>query len=191
VWTEENGALKRYRNAEGIRKDQLYSRALKGIASRDFLVHLRRPSLMTTISHRNAQPYVAPGHGLAFAHNGYFQHHDEHRAQFADQLEGTSDSEVGFRYFLTRLTEDSLPDALVKTHQVLQGKANIGVMRAGGEIWFYAGNSDNRAYTFMLDGMRFAATSLHSNDDFLFQTIFPQAASVAQIPRHSAVLVKL
>lgn len=138
---------------------------------------------MTSIAHRNAQPYMSADQSFSFAHNGYFKQHDQYRSGFADRLEGTSDSEVGFHYWQTLMESGQDPgEALVRTHAVLGGDANLGVLQKGGKLFFYAGNRDNAAYTFEMDRLSFASTALHSDDNFLFQTIFPRAVRIKSIP---------
>lgn len=182
VWKTESGGLQRYRSVDGIRRDQLAQRALAGVTSTKYLVHLRRPSLMTSISQRNAQPYLDSARATAFCHNGYFAKHGTLRASYRDRMEGTSDSEVGYCYYQDHLQEGVDPSqALLNTHQALGGRANIGVMLASGSLLFYAGNEDNRAYAFDLHGAHMVTTALHSQDDYVFQTVFPAAEHSQQL----------
>ncbi|MBB6446577.1 class II glutamine amidotransferase [Bacillus benzoevorans] len=183
AWKNENGEIKRYRAVEGIKNDNLAPQTLRGIQSKEYLVHLRKPSLMKSIAYYNSQPYLNYETSFAFAHNGYFIHHEQHRAYFAEQLEGTSDSEVGYQYYLKKLKDQFGPQvSLELTHQELGGKANLMVLRKEAGSLLYAGNDDNRMYMFNLEGIQCAATSLHSQDDFIFQTIFPTASNIQQIP---------
>lgn len=187
VWRTEQGELKQYRSADGIRRDPLASRTLTGITSREFLIHLRRPSLMTSIAHFNAQPYLHREDKIAFAHNGYFAHHHDLRAMYPD-VEGTSDSVVGFHHYLALLKNGVEPTtALKQTHEALGGKANLCALHANGMIFCYGGNVDNAMYRFQLGELQCVATSLHSHDDFLFQAIFPTASDIVKIPLHTAI----
>jgi len=182
VWKTESGTLKRYRAVEGIRRDPLAFRTLTSISSTEYLVHLRRPSAMTTIAHRNAQPYVSADGKVAFAHNGFFERHREYRPTYVDRLEGTSDSEVGFFYYQDLLTSGVVPqNALMQTHADLHGGANIGMMQAHGKTLFYSGHPDNSVYAFQQDGARMVSTALHSSDDYLFQSVFPNAEHCERI----------
>lgn len=187
AWKTESGEIKRYRAVEGVKNDTLAPHTLRGIQSKEYLVHLRRPSLMKSISYYNAQPYLNKEQSLAFAHNGYFIHHEQHRPHFAYSLEGTSDSEVGYQYYVMKLNEQFEPqNSLEYTHQELGGKANLIVLSRGAETLLYAGNDDNRMYTFKLEGIQCASTSLHSQDDFIFQTILPTATDIHQVPVFTA-----
>lgn len=183
VWKTDAGTLKRYRAVEGIRRDSLALRTLEGVASREYLVHLRRPSAMTTIAHRNAQPYLSENGAVGFAHNGYFARHSELRPKYLNCLEGTSDSEVGFFYYQELVSSGvDASKALIQTHQDLEGGANIGVIRNSAPTLFYSGSHDNAVYTFQLDGATVVSTSLHSSDDYLFQSVFPLAERCERIP---------
>lgn len=183
VWKTPSGDLQRYRAVEGIRRDPLATRALTGVQSTEYLVHLRRPSLMTTISHRNAQPYLATDGSFAFAHNGFFARHRDWRPNYRDQLEGTSDSEVGHLFYHSQLAAGTdAAQALVQTHHDLEGGANIGVIRRGSPSLFYAGNHENHVYSFEMDSAKMIATALHSADDYLFQSVFPQAGNIERVP---------
>lgn len=183
VWRTQSGTLKRYRAVEGIRRDPLVQQALSGVTSSEYLVHLRRPSLMTTISFLNAQPYLGMNEQVAFAHNGYFMRHHEYRSHYQSQILGTSDSEVGFAYYLDLLSHGEDPtESLVKTHADLEGDANIGVIRSDGSLLFYAGHHDNRVYRFTMDGAKIVSTTLHSADDYVFQSIFARAEQIELVP---------
>ncbi len=182
AWKSAGGELLRYRAVEGIRRDTLARRTLAGVKSTEYLVHLRRPSLMTTIAHRNAQPYLSQDRQLAFAHNGFFAQHREFQSAYQNRLEGTSDSEVGFCYYQDLVSQGENPgEALISAHQRLGGRANVGVMRRGSPILFYCGNDDNAVYAFAADGARFLTTALHSGDDYVLQTVFPQAEQAERV----------
>ncbi|NHC43259.1 hypothetical protein G6549_25620 [Bacillus sp. MM2020_1] len=186
AWKSESGEIRRYRAVEGIKKDKLASQTLRGIQAKEYLVHLRKPSLMKSISFHNAQPYLNEEHSLTFTHNGYFTNHHQFRARYTHELEGTSDSEVGYQYFVQKLNEQFDPKtSLELTHRNLGGKANLIVFRRDVETLLYAGNEDNRIYLFNLEGIQCASTALHSQDNFLFQTIFPTASDIQQIPLYS------
>ncbi|QSO46891.1 class II glutamine amidotransferase [Alicyclobacillus mengziensis] len=183
TWRSESGAIQRYRAVEGIRRDPLVHRALAGVSSNQYLVHLRRPSLMSTISFVNAQPYLTRDAQVAFAHNGFFARHREFRNTYQAELIGTSDSEVGFQFYEHQLASGMDPtEALTLTQNELGGDANIGVMLADGSVLFYSGHHDNAVYAFTIGETRFATTALHSGDDYVFQSVFPRAEAIEQVP---------
>jgi predicted glutamine amidotransferase len=189
AWKNETG-IKRYRAVEGIRRDTLAPLTLRGTKAKEYLVHLRRPSLMKSISFTNAQPYLTEDESLAFAHNGYFLNHMQYRSLFVNNLEGTSDSEVGYNYYLMKQKDNQNPLlSLEQTYKIMKGKANLMVLKKDEPTYLYAGNDQNLMYLFELDGIKCCSTSLHSHDDFIFQTIFPSAASIRQIPLFSGCVL--
>ncbi|PSR20064.1 MAG: hypothetical protein C7B45_16775 [Sulfobacillus acidophilus] len=178
VWSDGE-TLHRYRSVDSIRRDLTAKTALSQITMQKGFVHLRRPSLMTTIGHVNVQPYLSPGGDWAFAHNGYLERHAEFRERFASQLVGTSDSEVGFWYWMERLqTNAPLMQSLFETHQALRGNANFMALGRQGDLGVYAGNEENAIYTFRIGDLQLASTGLHSRDNFLFETVFPAASHI-------------
>jgi predicted glutamine amidotransferase len=183
VWADGT-QLYRYRSVEGIRRDITAPRALRHLTVQRAIVHLRRPSLMTTIGHVNVQPYLTPDNAWAFSHNGYLKRYHDYRADYAAHLEGTSDSEVGFHYWLDQRARGlSLQDSLTATHRTLQGQANFMVLGRDGTLAVYAGNEENDVYTFRLGAISLATTALHSFDRFVFDTIFPGAQDIQRLDR--------
>lgn len=186
AWKSERGEILRYRSVDGIRKDTLAPQTLAGIKAKEFLVHLRKPSRMKSISFTNAQPYVSEDKAFAFAHNGYFSEHEDYRYAWANELEGTSDSEIGYHYFLAKQQEGHEAEAALSlTHQHLKGKANIALFRRNEDTLLYAGNDDNLMHVFYVEGIQCAVTSLYSLDDFIFHAIFPTAEEIYTIPLYS------
>ena len=187
VFEQEDG-LHRYRSLSGIRNDALAGQVLPRIKTRRLFVHVRRPSLMSTMSQLDAQPYLDDETGMAFAHNGYLAGHQDLRPHFTDRLTGRSDSEVGFQLWLQAMREGSAAEsALQNVHARLGGQANFMSMARNGRIWVYAGNVENAVYRFRIDGWEIAATSLHSYDHFVFETIFPDALDIREVPPGSVV----
>ncbi len=183
AWLSEQGELHRYRSVLGLRADSHALPVLRHVTTQRLFVHLRRPSLMTSQSHHNAQPYRDVAHRWAFGHNGFLKRHQEFREQYAEDLQGTSDSEVGFRYCLEQLSRGaSLAESLQQTHQTLGGEANFMALSAEGALVVYAGNPSNPCYTFQLDGARMAVSSLHSLDSYVFDAIFPEAILPQRMP---------
>ncbi len=182
TWTDGN-RLFRYRSVLGIRQDPTAEDALRGLLLTRGFIHLRRPSRMSTIGHLNAQPYQSPDARWAFAHNGYFARYREYVAAYQSELQGTSDSEVGFLLCRDQLSQGlSLEESLKETHRLLEGKANLMALDTEGRLAVYAGNPENFLYTFSVGTVHLAATSLHSPDHFIFDTIFPSAHTITRLP---------
>ncbi|PSR34420.1 MAG: hypothetical protein C7B46_05760 [Sulfobacillus benefaciens] len=187
AWVDETG-LHRYRSVLGLKYDQQALDVLGQVVTRRAFIHLRRPSLMSSQSHLNAQPYSDPNRTVAFAHNGFLSRHREYRSQFANQVKGTSDSEIGYLYWLAQLSLDKpFAESLVATHKALDGNANFMALAAHGTLAVYAGNQENPCYTFRIGAIHLSATSLHSMDDYLFDALFPQATDINTIPYGTAV----
>ena len=187
VWEQEDG-LHRYRSVSGIRQDPLADKVLPGVQTRRLFVHVRRPSLMTNMSHVDAQPYLDPDAGLAFAHNGYLARHAEFRPHYLDRLVGRSDSEVGFQLWLEGLRNGQSREAALRAvHETLAGQANFMTMAADGQILVYAGNAENAVFRFRVGHWAIAATSLHSYDRFLFEAIFPDATEIQPVAPKTVV----
>lgn len=182
--------LFRYRSVRGIRQDDTAEAALRGLTVTRAFIHLRRPSRMSTIGHLNAQPYQSEGQPWAFAHNGYFARYQEHLATYQTELQGTSDSEVGFLLCRDYLKNGlSLTESLAETHNRLQGHANLMALCQDGTLAVYAGNPDNPVYRFSLGPVQMVTTSLHSPDRYLFDTIFPSAHAITPMAVGTSLLM--
>lgn len=184
----EGDRVRRYRSELGVCHDDVAETALAGVRSAAVVVHLRRPSLLLGVRVENSQPYLDEEAGVAFCHNGYFRRHQEFRAQYAAQLEGTSDSEVGFRRFLDVSRATDAASAMREVAGTLEGNANLLVLRQdGGRILGLAGHEDNPMYRFRMDGARWITTGLHSPDGYVCKRLFTRADDVEQIARGEVV----
>lgn len=189
AWTDGT-RLFRYRSVHGIRQDDTADEALRGVTVTRAFVHLRRPSRMSTIGHVNAQPYQSEDQEWAFAHNGYFSRYKDYLAAYQTELQGTSDSEVGFLLCRDYLKSgSSLAESLSKTHHRLEGRANLMALKQDGTLAVYAGNPDNLLYRFSLGPVEMVTTSLHSPDGYLFDTIFPSAHAVIPMAVGTSLLM--
>jgi glutamine phosphoribosylpyrophosphate amidotransferase len=173
---EESGSIRCVKNERTLSDDPTSQSVLRSVSSDRFLVHLRRPSLLSTISLEDTQPFVSEDRSRAFAHNGRLAKAQAVRHCYADGLRGRGDSEVGFRICESKCAAGVLPgSALQAVHDELGGTANMGLMPAVGPMLVYAGNPLNPVWTFDLEEGRAAATCLHSADDSLFRLCFPAA----------------
>ncbi|HVC39881.1 MAG TPA: class II glutamine amidotransferase [Candidatus Dormibacteraeota bacterium] len=174
----EGGRVRRYRDPGRLEADRAGQEALLRTSSTHFLLHLRRPSQLSTVALADTQPFVAEDGSFAFAHNGRLAGANEVRHHFPGQLEGRADSEVGFRLFESLLAAGEAPtSALISVHRQLGGTANLGYLPASGPFLVYGGNPDNRLWRFDLAGAVVASTSLHSGDEAIFSLCFPAAAN--------------
>lgn len=193
AWRSADG-VRRYRSERSLGDDAAGRDALGGVTSDRFLVHLRRPSRLSTIELADSQPFLdverEDGAGtVAFAHNGYLERHDELRPRYASRLRGRADSEVGFELFRERLaTGEDARSALAGVHERLGGQANLASLAADGTLLVYAGHDGNRPWRFELAGATVAATPLHSDDDSLFDLVFRDAPARTQLGREAVAI---
>lgn len=181
AWVED-GRVRRYRSEMALGDDPAVSPNLRGVESSSFIVHLRRPSFLMDVREANSQPYLEAS-DLAFCHNGYFRRHREFRARFEGALEGTSDSEVGFRLFMEALGQRGPEDALRYVAATLEGNANILVLRSDGSVHVHAGHDENAVFSFRMGGATWLATALHSGDRCVFHRVFKTADEIRPLHR--------
>lgn len=178
----ENGQVLRYRDTGSLRDDHDGRRRLAHVASHRFLVHMRRPSRLSTIDLADTQPFLQEQDTFAWCHNGIFDRHLEFRPVYEDRLEGKADSEVGFRLFESLVSQGHAPEtALVKVHQLLGGRANLGYLGKEGDLLAYGGHPDNALWTCTAGEFEVATTALHSADLSVFDLVFPGATERRRI----------
>ncbi len=179
---QADGTVQRHRDSGRLVDDLTGQAHLAGVRSQHFLVHLRRPSQLSTTALADTQPFLADGGAFAFAHNGRLDGAEAWRERIAAQLHGRADSEVGFRLFEALLAEGmTAAAALPAVHQRLGGTANLAVLPAVGPPLVYAGAPGNAVRRFRLEGAVAASTSLHSADQALFTLCFPGATDHRQV----------
>ena len=157
-----------------MEEDEAVSGYLQSVESTKFVIHFRRPTLLSTIHLANTQPFLTEAADLAFCHNGLFADFESYRGVYAQRLAGVADSEIGF-CMLEDLTESGVPvgDALAMVYEKLGGQANLAALAADGTLSLYSNHERNRFWTFRDGDADVAATELHSPDGSLFNLIFP------------------
>ncbi len=192
AWLGADIAIASHRDVRAFRDDPA-GETIGLIETTALLVHLRRPSRLSTIGLADTQPFDDPVGRYAFSHNGDFERHTDLRAGFrADgRINGRADTEVGARWL-----EDhwdpmaAVPWTLETLHDTLGGLANLAVLTRSGEVWHYAGNHDNPVFTFQLGRISVAATGLYSLDHSLFRFVAPGATERRLVPlRATAALL--
>ncbi len=171
-----DGAIERHVDVRAFRDDPA-SDALGAVVTTAALVHLRRPSKLSTLGPADAQPFVDPAGRFAFGHNGDFREHRPWRRRYlADgRIGGRADSEVGCRR-LEDLWDEAGPEgALAALHGELGGVANLMTLEPDGTGRAYAGNAENPLFRFRLDGIDVIATGIYSLDRSLFRYVVPHA----------------
>lgn len=149
------------------------------------LVHLRRPSRLSTLGMADTQPFDDPAGRYAFSHNGDLREFRpwRRRYQAEGRIHGRADTEVGARWL-----EDAWHDGepvehlLGALHDTFGGQANLAVLGADGRAWHYSGNSENRVFTFRLGRIAIASTGIYSLDRSLFRLAAPGATERRLIP---------
>ena len=145
---------------------------LRGVSSRRWLFHLRRPLRLPNVL-EDMQPFYSESLDFAYAHNGDFTNAEQFRDQFDGLLGGKVDSEIGFR-MSERLMQDghSLESALDQTLETLGGTSNIAIMYHGGNVWIYGKAMFNKLWRFQIDELSCASTSMIMADDSFFELVY-------------------
>ena len=154
------------------------------------LVHLRRPSRLSTWTLSDTQPFDDPAGRFAFSHNGDLRDYKDLRATYraAGRIHGRADTEVGERW----LEDEWQPDAsagslLAALHERFGGLANLALLAADGTAHHYAGNDENPVFAFRLGRIGIASTGIYSLDRSLFQFVAPAATDRKMVRLHTGV----
>jgi glutamine phosphoribosylpyrophosphate amidotransferase len=184
TWLGDDSRLHSYRDVRAFRDDP--GREVVGaVETTSLLVHLRRPSKLSTIGLADTQPFDDPAGRYAFSHNGDLERHREWRARYRAQgrLEGRADTEVGARWLEDEWgSGESVPDLLGRLHDTFGGLANMALIQADGTVRHYAGNRDNPVFAFRLGPITIASTGLYSRDRSLFRFAAPGAIERRLVP---------
>ena len=186
----EDGGHVNVRRAVGkLGDDAAALDALRGIESRRWLFHLRRPLRLPNVL-EDMQPFYSDVHDFAYAHNGDFTNADAFRDEFEGLLDGRVDSEVGFR-MTERLMSGgrSLEEALDETLETLGGTSNIAVMYHGGNVWIFGKALFNKLWRFELDGLECATTSMIMADDSFFELVYGTLPESRELIRGALPLI--
>lgn len=156
------------------------------------LVHLRRPSRLSTLGPADTQPFMDPAGRFAYGHNGDLADWRSWRRRYQAQgrIAGRADSEVGARWLEDEWRADeSVPDLLVRLHETFGGQANVALLGADGSTWTYAGNAENPVFAFRLGRIRVVSTGLYSLDRSLFRFAAPGAKDRRLVRLREAVSI--
>ena len=184
AWLED-GAIASHRDVRPFRDDPAHA-SLGKRRTTAALIHLRRPSRLSTLGLADTQPFVDPAGRYAVGHNGDFRRQAEWRDHYRREgrIHGRADTEVGARWL-----EDAwdahgrdAAAALPALHEAFGGEANLAVLAADGTVHHYAGNRENPVFTFRLGRIGVAATGLYSIDRSVFRFAAPTATDRALVP---------
>ena len=190
AWIAEDGTLASHRDVRAFRDDPV-GRARVGAASTtSALVHLRRPSKLSTLDLPDTQPFDDPAGRYAFSHNGDLRDYRALRRtyQLQGRIHGRADTEVGARW-LEDAWRDGEPPAhlLGALHDRFGGEANLAVLTADGTPHHYAGNGENPVFSFRLGGIGIASTGIYSLDRSVFRYVAPTATDRRLVRLHTSV----
>ena len=187
-WLADDGKVQTDRGL-GRFVDEAEGRDFMRVASRRFLVHLRRPNKLSTVQYADTQPFARDG-DFAFCHNGFLDRAESLRAAYADQLQGGADSEVGWCFFQSRIDEGVAPvDALREVDETFQGKVNLGYLDRTGTLALYTDNTSNPMWRFRAADADMVSTSVHSDDDSVFRLVIPESTERRLVPIGTAVVL--
>jgi glutamine phosphoribosylpyrophosphate amidotransferase len=189
-WLGSDGRLHSHRDVRAFREDPDGVARVGAHETTAALVHLRRPSRLSTLALADTQPFDDPGGRYSFSHNGDLADHRDLRRAYRAQgrIHGRADTEVGARW-LEDAWRDDEPAAhlLAALHDRFGGQANLAVLTAGGDPYHYAGNTENPVFTFRLGRIAVASTGIYSLDRSLFRFVAPGATDRALVRVRAAV----
>jgi glutamine phosphoribosylpyrophosphate amidotransferase len=184
AWVEGTGGLGSYRDVRSFRDDAGRD-AVGATETTSALVHLRRPSRLSTLTLPDTQPFADPDGRFAFSHNGDLRDYKALRARYraAGRIHGRADTEVGARWLEDHWRPDTAASAqLVALHERFGGQANLAVLAADGSAHHYAGNDENPVFAFRLGRIGIASTGIYSLDRSLFRFVAPAATDRHVVP---------
>ncbi len=173
AWLAADGTLGSYRDLRSFRDDP--QREVVGrTETTSLLVHLRRPSRLSTLGMADTQPFLDPAGRFAFSHNGDLRETRALRRRYRAEgrIHGRADTEVGARWLEDAWTPaEPVGHLLGALHDTFRGQANMAVLTADGTPHHYAGNDENPVFTFRLGRIRLASTGIYSLDRSLFRYV--------------------
>jgi glutamine phosphoribosylpyrophosphate amidotransferase len=187
AWLDGAGRLHSHRDLGAFRDDPARE-DLGRIETNAGLVHLRRPSKLSTVTEPDTQPFEDPAGRFAFGHNGDLRNHRPWRERYRAEgrIAGRADSEAGQRWL-----EDNWPpadlarpngDLLATLHETFGGQANLALLTPDGVVRHYAGNTENPLFSFRLGPLRLVSTGIYSIDRSLFHLVAPGATNRHVVP---------
>jgi hypothetical protein len=182
--------LDRHRAGRAFADDPGGREAVGAIETTAVLVHLRRPSRLSTLGRSDTQPFMDARGRFAFSHNGEFSDWRSARRRYRDEgrIRGRADSEVGARWLEDAwVGENDAPGLLRRLHKTMGGVANLAMLAPSGAAWAYAGNPENPVFTFRLGRISLASTGIYSLDRSLFRFAAPAAVDKQLVRQGSTV----
>lgn len=169
-WLLPEGGLGTYRDIRAFRDDPGRD-ALGATETTSLLLHLRRPSRLSTLQLPDTQPFEDPAGRFSFSHNGDLRDYQAARRRYMAQgrIHGRADTEVGARWLEDAWSEgEPVAHLLAALHDGFGGEANLAVLTRDGTPHHYAGNPQNPVFAFRLGRIGVASTALYSIDRSVF-----------------------
>ena len=192
AWLDQDDRLASYRDIRAFRDDP-GRESVGATETTAVLVHLRRPSRLSTLTLPDTQPFDDPAGRFAFSHNGDLHDYKGLRATYraAGRIHGRADSEVGERWLEDEWRPDVPPGRqLASLHDRFGGQANLAVLTADGTPHHYAGNDENPVFAFRLGRIGIVSTGIYSLDRSLFRYVAPGATERRLVPRRTTVTLE-
>ena len=184
AWIDPAGTVRSYRDVRAFRDDP--TRETVGrTETTAALVHLRRPSRLSTLGLADTQPFDDPAGRYSFSHNGDLLGYRAFRARYRAQgrLRGRADTEVGARWLEDEWHDDEpVSHILGALHDTFGGNANLAVLTRAGAAHHYAGNRENPVFTFRLGRIGIAGTGIYSIDRSVFRFVARSATDRRLVP---------
>ena len=176
TWLRDAGGLETHRSLDAFRDDEARER-IGAVETTSVLVHLRRPSRLSTLDLPDTQPFDDPAGRFAFSHNGDLRDYRVPRERYRAQgrIFGRADSEVGERWL-----EDAWPDAGqgagerrrppgIPPRDLRRRGQPRDPRRTTAPSHHYAGNPENPVFAFRLGRIGIASTAIYSIDRSVFR----------------------
>ncbi len=190
AWLAGDGRLETHRDVRAMRDDTPAVGRVGAIETTAVLVHLRRPSRLSTLGMADTQPFPDPAGRFAFSHNGDLRDWRplRRRYQVEGRIHGRADSEVAARWLEDAWRPgEPVAHLLGALHDALGGEANFALLDAAGAPSIYAGNPENPVFAFRLGRIRLASTGIYSLDRSLFRYVARGATQRRPVPLHRTV----
>jgi predicted glutamine amidotransferase len=187
AWIDGDGKLRSYRDIRAFRDDPGMAEVGRHETT-SALVHLRRPSRLSTLGLPDTQPFDDPKGRYSFSHNGDFVVHGDWRRRYreAGRIQGRADTEVGARWLEDEWRDEaSAATKLAALHEAFGGQANLAVLTKTGAVHHYAGNRENPVFAFRLGRIGIAGTGIYSLDRSVFRFVAPGATERRLVPLRS------
>ena len=190
AWLTDDDRLASHRDVRAFRDDPEGRARVGAIETTAALVHLRRPSRLSTLQLPDTQPFDDPAGRFSFSHNGDLRDYRSLRRRYQSEgrIAGRADTEVGARWLEDAWRDDEpVAHLLGALHDRFGGEANRAVIAKDGTPHHYAGNEENPVFSFRLGGIGVVGTGIYSLDRSVFRYVAPGATDRRLIRLRSTV----